>query len=222
VLLAEQAHRRVPRRVVAVQQRVEGGDAAGVRERVEHQVDLGVGGQVLGVGRRAEQRHTLRSDPAGDELVEQAVTLGGVLQAAALDDEARGRDGGQDPTPGRHCLVRDLRQAVERPEGDVAVLAGRQRRHGRRVRRWLVTEDARETHDFLGVAGERIRRHHDRVRQEVVHGVQAGAGRVPPGGYLDRSRLLCEDRKPVAARVPREVHQNVDLVGLDPGRQGVV
>ena len=115
--------------------------AAGVRERVEHHVDLAVGGQVLQsrVSRRASSRASA-VDPRAARSIQSSCwrALGGVLLATALDRAvgSPARHPGRAPrSPGR--LGRDLRQAVERPERDGATLQGRRRGDWRGARRRL-------------------------------------------------------------------------------------
>jgi hypothetical protein len=115
-------------------------------------------------------------------------------------------------------------EPLEDPERHIPVGQERQRAdvadHGRVGR--PERHHPRQPDDRLGVGPLLVGRDADVVREQVVHGVEAGPGRVAPGRHLDRRRLPSEHGQAVAGRVSRQIDQDVDPVRPDPRLQLVI
>ncbi len=131
-----------------------------------------------------------------------------------LEDDLRSRHLAHDARPHPDRIIRDLVDAVEHAEGDIAVAQHRQL-GGPQIGDGFHRDQARQIVDLFRKQMPNRWRNENGIREHIVHGLHARAGRVSEAGGLDRGRLPREALQPVAGCVARNVDQDVDIVGLN-------
>ncbi len=186
-------------------------------EGVEEDVELGVGGEVVGEGEFSGEGEAVRGDTVGGEEVEDAGLAERVFKAAGHEGEAGGGEAVEELGPGGEEGGGEFVEHVERGEGDVAVDEGGERGDGRGEFWWAVAgEGAREAVECFGVE---VVGHAGGIDEGIgeaeVDGGKAGGAEVAEGGELERCGFPGEEGEAVVGGVTGEVDEDVDAVLAD-------
>ncbi len=126
----------------------------------------------------------------------------------------------QDFHPQIDNRVVQFRHVIVATEGHVAPLHRWREAYLRCIRGWLVADVG------LGHANERLAeialrslRGVEAIGDEVIHRIHASRIVVPSGSHLYWRGLAGESQKPMPARVPGEINEDVDRVCMDAFRK---
>ncbi len=135
-----------------------------------------------------------------------------IVQFGALQEKPSIGTSLENSRPGAQGFLAEPFGPVEATERRVTVPQDRRINDIRRHPRRRDAQDARQRYHFFRTVPRIFRRHDNRVGEEIVHRLHAGAGTMAPGGDLHRRGLTRKNRQPVSRRVPRQVDQDIDLV----------
>ena len=190
---------------------------ARVWECIERDIDLAVCLEVL--CRMAFHLDACEVDARRLDAAERLLPAVHRIERCRLEEEARARHGAENLRPEMQHPICDLREVVEAAERNIALLPRGQRRDSRFSPRTVAKVALGQAQKLLCKTGvvfpNGIGMH---VRQEVVDSGKSRRIEVANTRDLHRCRTQREHGKRVVCAVPREVKEDVDLIGANPLR----